>query len=328
MIDATAVEHPPTARPQAGLKLVLTQCPLCGEDEAEPIAVGNDFDWATTPDSVLAVRCRGCELVYLNPRPAAEERSSLYPPGYFSSSSSGTRPQDRWPRAVARQVVRRCRALPANARLLEVGYGARLHLAELRGAAGGTWALEAVTPHESLARSARQAGYVVHHGRVHALEVLEGAYDVVVLLHALEHCESPLQEVSSLRRLLRPGGRLVILTQNVDSAVGRLFQGRHWAGYDFPRHVSLFGPRTMRRLAAKAGFEVERLGTLGDSRMWLRSAANLGTDWGAPAWLNSRAARGGFPFGGLASIAESMSQLRAKGASLEVILRKPEKTEG
>jgi SAM-dependent methyltransferase len=328
MIDATAVEHPPASRPHAGLELVLTRCPLCVEDEAEPIAVGRDFDCATTPDSFLAVRCRSCELVYLNPRPAAGEHSRLYPPRSFALSSSNAGPQARWLRAVVRQVVRRSSALPATARFLEVGYGMRLHLGELRDAGGGTGVLEAVTPHEILARSARRDGFIVHQGRVDTLKELEGTYEIVFLLHALEHCEFPLEEVSSVRRLLRGGGRLVILTQNADSAVGRRFQGRHWAGYDFPRHPCLFGPSAVRRLAAAAGLEVERLGTVGDSRMWQRSAANLGADWGAPAWLNSRVERGGFPFGGLASLAESASQLGKKGAWLEVILRKPEESEG
>jgi SAM-dependent methyltransferase len=328
MIDATAVEHPPVARPKAGLTPVLGHCPLCGEYEAEPVAVGNDLAHGTTPESFLAGSCRGCGLVYLNPRPPAEERSRLYPPAYFSSSEAGGPTGSRWARAVARRALRCCGAIPANAQLLEVGYGARLHLAELREADPGTWRLEAVTPYEGLARSAREGGSIVYQGRTSVLKELGASYDVVFLLHALEHCESPLEELSSLRRLLRPGGRLVILTQNVDSAVGRLFRGRHWAGYDFPRHLSLFGPNTIRRLAAEAGFEINGIGTLGNARAWVHSAANLLRDWHAPSWLTNRVDRGALPFGGLAMIAEGASQFRGKGASLAAVLRKPEETGG
>ena len=241
MIDATAVEHPPASSPQVELKLVLVPCPLCGEDEAEPVAVGSDLAHGTTSDSFLAVRCGGCELVYLRPRPAAEERLRLYPPSYFSPSDARSRPERRRAHAVARRMVRACPSPPPNARLLEVGYGARLHLGELRRCGPRTWVLEVVTPHETLARAGRSEGFIVYPGRGRALEDRGAIYDVVFLLHALEHCESPLEELKSLRRLIRPGGRLILLTENADSAVGRVFRGRHWAGYDFPRHLIIDG---------------------------------------------------------------------------------------
>jgi hypothetical protein len=304
----------------AELRLVLTPCPLCGEDEAEPVAVGNDLAHETTRDSFLAVCCRHCGLVYLNPRPSPEERLRLYPPEYFSAGRAR-----RWPtHAVARRAVRHCRALPPDARLLEVGLGPVLHLDALRQAAPRTWTLEAVTPHGSLARAARSAGFVVYEGGTDALEGVQRAYDAVLLLHALEHCASPVEALSSLRRLLRPGGRVVILTPNPDSMVGRLYRGRHWAGYDFPRHACLFGPGSMRRLAAATGLVVERLGTARDPQTWSRSAAGLLRDWDAPPWLARRAQPGALLLGGISSLAERAALLRARGARLEVVLHKLE----
>ena len=323
MIDATAVEHPPASSPQVELKLILVPCPLCGEDEAEPVAVGSDLAHGTTSDGFLAVRCGGCELVYLRPRPAAEERLRLYPPSYFSPSDARSRPERRRAHAIARRMVRACPSPPPNARLLEVGYGARLHLGELRRCGPRTWVLEVVTPHETLARAGRSEGFIVYPGRGRALEDRGAIYDVVFLLHALEHCESPLEELRSLRRLIRPGGRLILLTENADSAVGRVFRGRHWAGYDFPRHLSLMGARTLRRLAAATGFEVERLSTVKNSQMWVHSTTNLLRDWNAPSWLIRHVQHGGLLLGAVASLAESVAQFRAQGAQLQAILRKP-----
>lgn len=327
MSDATAVEHPGPSGPRVGLQLV-SECPVCGGEEAEPVAVGNDFAHGTTGDSFLAVRCRECELVYLNPHPAEGEHLRLHPPSYFSPSECGARTGLRSMRALVRQAVRYCGALPRNARLLEVGYGAALHLDGVRRAGPRTWVLEAVTPHESLARSARQGGEIVYQGRADALQDLRAAFDAVLLLHGLEHCASPVHELLSLRRLLRAGGRLVILTHNADSAVRRLFEGRHWAGYDFPRHASLFGPRTLRRLAATTGYEVERLSTARNSQMWVRSAAHLFKDWNASPWLIHRSRPGALLLGGLASLAEGAAHLAGRGARLEAVLRKPEETDG
>jgi SAM-dependent methyltransferase len=323
MLDVMAVDELAASGTETGLKLVLVRCPLCGADEAEPVAVGSDFAHSSSRDSFLAVRCTECELTYLNPRPAPEERPRLYPPDYFSSVEPGGRRALGSSRAAALRTVRRCRSLAPNGRVLVAAYGAALNLETVRQAGQPGWAVEALTPHERLARGGRQQGVSVHQGRAPALRAREGAYDVVFFLDALEHCESPLEELRSLRRLLREGGRLVLFTQNADSAVGRTFRGRHWAGYDFPRHVCLFGPGALRRLAREADLVIERLGTVGSPEVWVRSAAQLLDDWRAPAWLRGSASRGSFVLRGMAALAESGARLRGQGAVIEAVLRHP-----
>lgn len=326
-MDAPVVAHAPNITPQADLKLDLVLCPVCGADEAEPIAVGEDFVLGTTRETFLAGCCRSCGLVYLNPRPAAEVRSRLYPAGYFSPAGWGD-PALRWAQRAAGAAVRRALRswvpLAADARLLEVGYGANLHLSEIRRAGTPTWVVEAVTPHETLARSAQRTGFMVYQGHARTLEVHGPVYDTVLLLHSLEHCEAPLDEMVSLHRLLRPGGRVVILTENVDSVVCSVFRGRHWAGYDFPRHSSLFGARVLRRLAGEAGFEVERVTTIASPEVWVCSTGNLLADWGAPAWLVRWVRPRSLVLTGLGSLVDRVCCWRGRGAQLEAVLRKPE----
>ena len=50
-----------------GLELVPAACCICGGTDGEPVAVGEDFEYRTSPDSFLAVRCPRCDLVYLDP---------------------------------------------------------------------------------------------------------------------------------------------------------------------------------------------------------------------------------------------------------------------
>jgi SAM-dependent methyltransferase len=319
----TAVESPPAAAAPAGLRLVLTACPLCGADEGEPAAVGNDAAHGTTRDTFLALACPACGLVYLSPRPATEERPRVYPPAYFGSEAERG-PGRRTARGTIRRAVREPGAAGGAVRVLEIGHGGSLHLDLTREAAPPGWALEAVTPHESLAQAARARGFTVHHGRAESLDAPGSGYDLVLLLHSLEHCDAPVETMASVRRLLRAGGRAVILTPNPDSTVGRMFRGRHWTGYDFPRHPCLFGPRALRRLAEAAGFEVERLGGVRSPRAWTGSARNFLSDWGAPAWL-TRTAPG--LLGGVASLAPGAARRRPTGPELEAVLRKPRRAE-
>lgn len=314
----------PETAAEGGLLLVSAPCPVCGEHEAEPVAVGSDLAHRSSGDSFLAVCCRGCGLVRLDPRPDPTVRDRLYPTGCFVAPGSARGIARSSARAAARLAARRCHGLSPAARLLELGYSTRLHLDHLRRAVPSTWVLEAVTPHATLAHGFGRAGFTVRLGRADSLAEHAGGYDALLLLHALEHAEDPLGELIAARRLLRIDGRLVILTANTDSLVARVFQGRHWAGYDFPRHPTLFEARVLRRMAAEAGFQVERIATVGSPAAWAGSLVNLLEDWAPLSWSAGPARRGAAILQGLAWPLETAARLGGRGAWLEVILRKPE----
>jgi hypothetical protein len=129
------------------------------------------------------------------------------------------------------------------------------------------------------------------------------------------------EELAAVARLLRRGGRIVLVTQNADSAAGRLFRGRHWAGYDFPRHPCLYGPSALRRLASKAGLVVERLDTARRPEVWARSAAYFLEDWGAPHWARRLASPRSPVARGVAVLIETGYSTFGGGAALETVLR-------
>jgi SAM-dependent methyltransferase len=52
-------------------------------------------------------------------------------------------------------------------------------------------------------------------GRVEALPVEDGRFDVVLCTQVLEHCEDPAQAVRELRRVAAPGGRVLASTHGV-----------------------------------------------------------------------------------------------------------------
>jgi SAM-dependent methyltransferase len=306
------------------LTMVRAPCPLCGGDRAEPVAVGNDLARRASRESFLAVCCGDCGLVRLDPRPEASALTVLYPPTCFEAEGTSPRSERGAARAAARRAARWCRSLPHDARLLELGYSTQLHLDELRRFGRATWLLEAVTPHEALARSYRLRGFAVELGRADALTEYAGAYDAVLLLHALEHSEDPLGELVSARRLLRPGGRLVVLAANTESLVARLFSGRHWSGYDFPRHLTLFQGRVLRRMAEEAGYRVERIASVASPSAWADSTSNLLQDWAALSSLAAPARYGSAVLRGIALPVEALARLRGRGAWIEAILRKPD----
>jgi SAM-dependent methyltransferase len=317
----------PVGSVSTGLDLVLTDCPLCGADEGEPVAVGQDFAHSVSQDSFLVLVCGGCGLVYLNPRPAASDRSRLYPAGYFVPAPRSWQADPGPSRTAVRALLDGCGAIRSDARVLEVGYGPGLHTELVRRVGPSSWVMDVATPHASLARAAEAAGCRAYGSVSEALQVGSTRYDVILLVWALEHCGAPVEEMTVLRRLLRPGGRLLVIAANAESWAWRQFHGRHWAGYDLPRHACVYSPRTLTRLAEVSGFAVDRLGTSNHPGLWGRSAENLLTDWAAPAGLTRMVARSMALLSPAIALAARLRRAEGAGAQLEAILRKPMEAE-
>jgi SAM-dependent methyltransferase len=314
----------PAGRVTSGLNLVLTGCPLCGEDRGEPVAVGQDFAYRVAQDSFLVLSCSGCGLLYLNPRPAAGERPRLYPDEYFLPGERTWQTDQKPCQRAVMTLLRSCGAIKPDARALEVSYGPALHLDLVRHAGLPSWvAADVVTPHSSLARAAQDAGCHVYESLAEALEVCPAGYDFIFLIYGLEHTDAPVEELALLRRLLRPGGRLVVITPNAESWAWRQFQGRHWAGYDFPRHSCLYSTQTLPKLAAAAGFAMDRVSTSNHPGVWARSAENFLTDWAAPAWATTMVARTFSLLSQVTALAGHLLRADAAGAQLGAVLRKP-----
>ena len=97
--------------------------------------------------------------------------------------------------------------------------------------------------------------------------------------------------LAGIRRLLKPGGRLLVITDNTGSPDFRLFKRRHWGGYHFPRHCNLFDQVSCDGwLRAHRAGEVDELATMISPVNWVYSMRNTLDDWGAPRGSSSSSA--------------------------------------
>lgn len=313
------------ARPAPPLALEPALCALCGVEDVDPVGVGADFEYRTSPDEFLAVRCRRCGLVYLNPRPAADALAQIYPDDYhafdFRPAAFGGVYRVRR-RLEARRLLRWCRGLPADARILDVGCGDGFHLALLRDFGRPGWHLTGVDADARAVAAAARAGFDVTLGRAETLPD-RPEYDLALMIMTVEHLADPAGVVRAVGRRLVPGGRLVIVTDNVGSPDYALFGGRHWGGYHFPRHFHLFNKATLRRLAEVAGLEVERVTTAVSPVNWTYSVRNLLVDWGGPGWLARRFTLASAPALAAFTLLDMPLAAFGRGAILQAVFRRP-----
>ena len=259
------------------LSLTSVNCCICGIDDAKPVGMGEDYEYKTSNEKFVAVRCNSCGLIYLNPRPSVADFVEIYPPTYhafdFSPKNYGIVHKVR-SKIEAHRFLKRCRNLPADARILDVGCGDGFHLDLFRRFGKKSWRVEGVDIDKRAINAARNAGFNVHLGSVEEIDLPQNAYDLVFMIQTIEHVENPENVLRAIRRLLKNGGRLVIVTDNTGSIDFDLFKRGYWGGYHFPRHWNLFNRNCIAMLGQKSGFEIEIVKTILSPVNWVYSIHN------------------------------------------------------
>jgi SAM-dependent methyltransferase len=105
----------------------------------------------------------------------------------------------------------------------------------------------------SAVESARLRADRVYQGDLDAIPLGE-RFDCIILVSVIEHVHNPVEYLARLRQRLRPGGKVVVATPDVDSIFQR-WLGLRWPAFQvIPEHVSFYNGRTLSAALEKAGF--------------------------------------------------------------------------
>lgn len=230
-------------------------CNFCHADSFDVVIASGIDRRHHLPGDFRMVRCRQCSLVYLNPRPTADALSAFYPEAYAPYVQRGFFGRvTRWLRRREAAALRR--TVGAGAEVLEVGSAAGDLMVPLRDVGFRVTGVELSEHAASIAREQHQLE--VHTGALADAPLDQRSFDAVIMRNVIEHVPDPKGDLERAASLLRPGGVLVLRTDNVASLDARLF-GPLWYGYDFPRHLTLFSPATLTAYVESAGLEVTRV---------------------------------------------------------------------
>lgn len=101
------------------------------------------------------------------------------------------------------------------------------------------------------------------------------SFDVVVMLHVIEHLQNPNVELEEIHRVLKDGGYLVVETPSFDSLSFKLLRHRE-RSIRCTGHLFFFTPSTLKLLLEKNGFQVKKLEYVGRTLSLERLLHNLG----------------------------------------------------
>jgi 2-polyprenyl-3-methyl-5-hydroxy-6-metoxy-1,4-benzoquinol methylase len=244
-----------------------TRCASCGADARRPRL--------KIDDAFSLVRCEECGLVATSPPVPSNEIGRYYPASYYGDNNrrfnallEGLIPifRNRRARAIEKFV--------SKGRVLDVGCGRGILPALMRERG---WEAHGLEFSETSARHARDVLRLpVFVGDFLESPYADSSFDTVVLWHVLEHVPDPVATIRRARRILEPGGLLVVAVPNFESLQAR-FAGRHWFHLDVPRHYHHFGLGLLTRLLTSNGFsilDVSHLSLEYNPYGWIQSLLN------------------------------------------------------
>jgi SAM-dependent methyltransferase len=222
--------------------------------------------------------CRDCGAGATMPRPTPDALAACYAATYGYSTHDLIEVEKRR-RAAALLDWSEVRA----GRVLDVGCMFGFLLDEARGRGLVPYGIELSS---GAADVARGKGHEVFVGTIEefAAQNPKLRFSAIFAQHVLEHIPDPHAFLATAKRLLEPGGKIVLCVPNFEARLRKLAP-RSWGWYQVPVHLHHFSSRALQRLLGDAGFEIATERTRGGDTLFLALSAlqTLGMSVGGAA---------------------------------------------
>ena len=271
---------------QKQILLETISCPQCGSENYHSFITGSDVLHGLA-GTWQVVRCKDCDFIYTNPRPAPESVGDIYPESYAPHlAKTKHKKRDRrdkvrnwvltqhWNYPLGKKsVLGRILSYPAlirlkckrrnfnlfpyhgSGKLLDYGCGGGSFLLQMRQLG---WQVAGMDMSDHAVDECRGQELAVFQGDDPTKRFESGAFDVVTMWHVLEHVPDPNRTLNQIHQVLTPAGRIVIAVPNIGSWLFK-WLGKNWYPLDLPRHFNHFDKSTIGNILEKNGFKVTRI---------------------------------------------------------------------
>jgi len=232
-----------------------TACNICHRRESKHLF---------SVDSYNVVRCPACELAYLNPMPHPDDAAGIYTVDYYHSSEDTAGDTHLgYPdylelhdhhTFVADELLRPLKGTNPGT-VLDVGCGMGTMLKRFRELGWDAHGVDVSAYASGYARD--ELGLKVFTGVVEEAGLPESFFDLITMVHVIEHLPDPRKTLGTLHRLLKPGGAIVVATHDMDGLWPRIV-GARWRHLNVPEHLYFFSRRSLNRMLGDIGFRTFR----------------------------------------------------------------------
>lgn len=261
-------EHPAVSPVADVCRIETAPCVVCmGKTATTRFAI------AGVPEELVV--CDTCGVGSLFPMPSPQRIASFYPAEYYGDAEAKFEPLVEFGVCLGARLRARSllRDVPHGGRILDIGCGRGVMLKAL---------LDLGYEAHGVEMSADAAAGADPRAQVRiAPELAEAgfddrSFDAIILWHVFEHLPRPDQTLDELRRIMKPGGRLIIAVPNFASWQSQSLEA-DWFHLDLPRHLYQYTPDTLRQLLHRFEFEcdaIRHFALLQNPFGWLQSWLN------------------------------------------------------
>ncbi|MDR0560061.1 MAG: methyltransferase domain-containing protein [Prevotellaceae bacterium] len=234
-------------------------CPVCGA------SVGNALlqckDMSVSNEIFDICLCNSCLFAFTFPQPKPENIGKYYnTEDYISHTDTRKGIVNKLYHIVRKRNIENklhiVNSLNTGSKnLADIGCGTGYFLDKcLKNA----WNVEGAEPDGNARKIAETRINKAVFSSIDGLEKSGKKFDVITLWHVFEHLHDINASLQQLKQLIEPTGRLVLALPNHTSFDAEHYRA-YWAGYDVPRHLSHFSPKSIQLLAEKHQLKLEKI---------------------------------------------------------------------
>lgn len=198
------------------------------------------------------------DILKTTPQPSLNKLGSYYESDDYISHTDGQRSlfekiyQVVKTKNISDKVKTVTRANSGTGRLLDIGCGTGDFLAVAKSVG---WQTVGFEPNDKARNLALSKGVELV---AETTDLPDASFDVITMWHVLEHVPDVEAQIKELRRLVKPGGTIVIAVPNFKS-VDAKYYGKFWAAYDVPRHLWHFSKTAIKKLFEEQALFLEEV---------------------------------------------------------------------
>jgi len=217
-------------------------------------------DWGFSGDSFDIVKCTDCTFALTQDAPDQESIAKYY---HHDDYVSHTDTKE----GVFFKVYHFIRNIMLNKKrkwvekhakkgnVLDIGAGTGYFLNNLK---TENWNVEGFEPEEAARKVAKKNFDIDLSSDFETLINGEKKYDAISMWHVLEHVHTLNEYFEYFKKMMAVDAKVFIAVPNYTSK-DALFYKENWAAWDVPKHLWHFSPKSLKTLAEKHGFEVEKM---------------------------------------------------------------------
>ena len=236
-------------------------CRLCGSDRSRRFGRNPDFQKSTI------LRCLDCGYMWSAPEPTRMELLGVYREAYRSIRQESPTPDYlafMGARAEAQHefITRAISRSLAGLRVLDIGCGAGSLLRKFENQGAVVTGFEPDRIMSETARGRLSANARVENVLFSPQDWHDEAFDLICMSHVLEHIPNPVDFLSGLCRVTRPGGYLFIEVPNENATSVQCLCKHQMRGL---MHLVFFDETTLGKTFTAAGWQPAQSGTYGST---------------------------------------------------------------